>query len=152
FFPWAVVFGQANTVAKYAPGTDNVALAQAQRELLLVNPNGSQRMNTGGAPEALPARAPPRQGPGPGGTALPGNEMISAAMPVFGQQEAAGNLARIAFYDILIFFGVLLVGFAYLWKRGDINWVRSIAAEKEDEDDVAPPPQTDSVSSLKTIV
>ena len=27
--------------------------------------------------------------------------------------------------DILVFFGVLLVGFAYLWKRGDLDWVRS---------------------------
>ena len=32
--------------------------------------------------------------------------------------------------DIFVFFGVLMVGFAYLWKRGDINWVRSTAAEK----------------------
>ena len=30
--------------------------------------------------------------------------------------------------DILVFFGVLLVGFAYLWQRGDLDWVRSIAA------------------------
>ena len=27
-------------------------------------------------------------------------------------------------------FGVLLVGFAYLWKRGDLDWVRSTAAEQ----------------------
>ena len=44
---------------------------------------------------------------------------------------------------------VLVHGFA---ASGDINWVRSIAAEKEDETEVAPPPQTDSLSSLKTIV
>ena len=29
-----------------------------------------------------------------------------------------------------VFFGVLLVGFAYLWRRGDIDWVRSTAAER----------------------
>ena len=44
--------------------------------------------------------------------------------------DAARQVAWIAFVDILVFFGVLLVGFAYLWKRGDINWVRSIAAER----------------------
>ena len=38
--------------------------------------------------------------------------------------------AWIAFVDILVFFGVLMVGFAYLWRRGDIDWVRSTAAEK----------------------
>lgn len=43
---------------------------------------------------------------------------------------AAGNLAWIAFADILVFFGVLLVGFAYLWRRGDLEWVRSMAAHE----------------------
>ena len=34
------------------------------------------------------------------------------------------TLAWLAFADILVFFGVLLVGFAYLWQRGDLEWVR----------------------------
>ena len=45
--------------------------------------------------------------------------------------KAAKSLARLAFLDILIFFGVLLVGFAYLWKRGDLEWVRSMAGQHE---------------------
>lgn len=45
-------------------------------------------------------------------------------------QAGADTLAWIAFYDILVFFGVLLVGFAYLWKRGDLDWVRTLAAER----------------------
>src|SRR4029077_1976797 len=44
---------------------------------------------------------------------------------------AAKSLAWIAFADILVFFGVLLVGFAYLWRRGDLKWVRSTAAQCE---------------------
>jgi NADH-quinone oxidoreductase subunit A len=44
--------------------------------------------------------------------------------------SAAGRkLAWLAFADIVIFFGVLLVGFAYLWKRGDLEWVRSTVAQ-----------------------
>ena len=43
--------------------------------------------------------------------------------------SSARTLARLAFWDILVFFGVLLVGFAYVWKRGDLDWVRSTAAE-----------------------
>jgi NADH-quinone oxidoreductase subunit A len=39
---------------------------------------------------------------------------------------------------VLVFFGVLLVGFAYLWRRGDIEWVRSTVAERLEER--APPP------------
>src|SRR6266849_8840970 len=45
-------------------------------------------------------------------------------------RQTAGRLAVIAFVDILLFFGVLLVGFAYLWKRGDLAWVRSTASER----------------------
>lgn len=45
--------------------------------------------------------------------------------------DAAKGLAWIAFADILVFFGVLLVGFAYLWRRGDLAWVRSTAAQSE---------------------
>jgi NADH-quinone oxidoreductase subunit A len=37
----------------------------------------------------------------------------------------ARTLAIIAVIDLLVFFGVLLVGFAYLWKRGDLDWVRA---------------------------
>lgn len=46
------------------------------------------------------------------------------------QPKAAHQLAWLAFWDIVVFFGVLLVGFAYLWKRGDLDWVRSTAAER----------------------
>ncbi len=51
--------------------------------------------------------------------------------PVVPDEAAAKQLARLAFLDILIFFGVLLVGFAYLWKRGDLEWVRSTAGQAE---------------------
>lgn len=45
--------------------------------------------------------------------------------------DAATSLARLAFVDILIFFGVLLVGFAYLWRRGDLEWIRSTAGQRD---------------------
>ena len=41
----------------------------------------------------------------------------------------ARNLGLLALADILVFFGVLLVGFAYVWKRGDLEWVRSVRAQ-----------------------
>jgi NADH-quinone oxidoreductase subunit A len=41
-------------------------------------------------------------------------------------QRSARRLARMAMVDIAVFFGVLLVGFAYVWKRGDLNWVRAL--------------------------
>jgi NADH-quinone oxidoreductase subunit A len=45
-------------------------------------------------------------------------------------EAAASQLAIIAFIDLLIFFGILLVGFAYLWKRGDLEWIRSTEGQK----------------------
>ncbi|HLN31460.1 MAG TPA: NADH-quinone oxidoreductase subunit A [Gemmataceae bacterium] len=43
----------------------------------------------------------------------------------------ARQLAWLAFWDIAVFFAILLVGFAYLWKRGDLDWVRSTLAERQ---------------------
>jgi NADH-quinone oxidoreductase subunit A len=59
-------------------------------------------------------------------------ELVKASpseSPEISPQSAKG-LAWLAFWDIMVFFGVLLVGFAYLWRRGDLDWVRSIAAER----------------------
>ncbi|MFO0880016.1 MAG: NADH-quinone oxidoreductase subunit A [Gemmataceae bacterium] len=46
-------------------------------------------------------------------------------------REAADEVAWLALVEFLAFFGVLLVGFAYLWRRGDLEWVRSLRAEQE---------------------
>ena len=37
------------------------------------------------------------------------------------------EIRLVALVDMLFFFGVLLVGFAYLWKFGYLDWVRSAA-------------------------
>lgn len=37
------------------------------------------------------------------------------------------SIRRVAIVDMLFFFGVLLVGFAYLWRFGYLDWVRSAA-------------------------
>ncbi|MFO0796039.1 MAG: NADH-quinone oxidoreductase subunit A [Gemmataceae bacterium] len=52
------------------------------------------------------------------------------------------DVARLAFADILVFFGVLLVGFAYLWRRGDLEWVRSTAGQTSE---ITAPAPTGSV-------
>src|SRR6188474_2835350 len=37
------------------------------------------------------------------------------------------EVRQVAIVDMLFFFGVLLVGFAYLWRFGYLDWVRSAA-------------------------
>jgi len=40
-------------------------------------------------------------------------------------------MAKTGFVDIMVFFGVLLVGFAYVWKRGDLDWVRAVSKHSQ---------------------
>jgi NADH-quinone oxidoreductase subunit A len=47
------------------------------------------------------------------------------------EPQVMHQIAWLAFADILVFFAVLLVGFAYLWRRGDLDWVRSIASQEK---------------------
>ncbi len=107
FFPWAVVFGDANRLANRDLEQKSEKRMDITRQLIPVsNP---------GTPEEKQL-LPPLQGKN------------TAPQPI--DADTAGLWGIVAFMDILVFFGVLLVGFAYLWKRGDINWVRSTAAER----------------------
>lgn len=45
--------------------------------------------------------------------------------------ETALKLGWIGLADILVFFGVLLVGFAYVWKRGDLDWIRALTKKSQ---------------------
>jgi len=69
--------------------------------------------------QVLPASLPPTGG------------LATSAEPI--SAKTASAFAWIAMVDIIVFFGVLLVGYAYLWKRGDIDWVRTVAAERAAE-------------------
>jgi NAD(P)-dependent dehydrogenase (short-subunit alcohol dehydrogenase family) len=40
--------------------------------------------------------------------------------------EGARQLAWITIVDIAAFFAVLMIGFAYVWRRGDLDWVRAV--------------------------
>jgi NADH-quinone oxidoreductase subunit A len=108
FFPWAVVFGKANALA-------NTGVPQTAEERRDYN---TQVKDLVPAYPENRAQLAPYQRESPPLTA----EEVEA------NQQAAHQLAWFAFWDILVFFGVLLVGFAYLWKRGDLDWVRSTDA------------------------
>lgn len=45
--------------------------------------------------------------------------------------KTALTLAWAGVVDVLIFFAVLLVGFAYVWKRGDLEWVRTLSQQSK---------------------
>jgi NADH-quinone oxidoreductase subunit A len=58
----------------------------------------------------------------PAGSLTP-EQMISA--------ETALTLAKTGLIDVIVFFAVLLVGFAYVWKRGDLEWVRTLSQQSK---------------------
>jgi NADH-quinone oxidoreductase subunit A len=49
--------------------------------------------------------------------------------------ETALKLGWIGLADILVFFSVLLVGFAYVWKRGDLDWIRALTKKSKQAGD-----------------
>ncbi len=39
------------------------------------------------------------------------------------------QLALAAMADLGVFFAVILLGFAYVWRQGDLNWVRATGGQ-----------------------
>ena len=159
FFPWAIVFGKANDLSR--PQTQEYRIAATNElvpaELNLVylerdpapKKEGAAVEGKGGgkgegkavqakgsaivdAPKLAKSKGDPGSAGGPLTRRRPDDVKPIAA-------DVAKSWAWIAFVDIVVFFGVLMVGFAYLWRRGDIDWVRSTAAEAEPIPAVSPP-------------
>lgn len=58
-----------------------------------------------------------------------GNLTLPGAETVLPEPGLASAFAGFAFLEMVVFFSILLMGFAYLWRRGDLEWVRSTAAQ-----------------------
>jgi NADH-quinone oxidoreductase subunit A len=134
FFPWAEVFGKANDIAAAARPQTAEQYQDFARKALALSPaqpdpkDANQKFLREEVATITEERlADPVQG----------RAFTSRFDTIYSTfRDTANGLAWIAFGEIVVFFGVLLVGFAYLWKRGDLAWVRSVAAEEP----AAPPP------------
>jgi NADH-quinone oxidoreductase subunit A len=114
FFPWATVFGNAIRAGDESrPVEQRVEAARSLRPAA--------------APDAPSAGVSSSAAGVSSSSSSAGVSSSSAGVPP--SPAAARHFAWLAFADILVFFGVLLVGFAYLWRRGDLEWVRSTAAQ-----------------------
>ena len=107
FFPWAVVFGKSTQLAK--PVTP--AIVEVEDGGRAIGPGYSGLMTELGLPVGE-------------ADLLASEDFASANAEV---QSAASKLVWTCVADIMVFFAVLMVGFAYVWKRGDLDWVRSMA-------------------------
>ncbi len=141
FFPWAEVFGRANDVAALQKPTDAASYREyCQKVLALAPTHFTIRVPMRTAYEQLAhmddlSRFDAMQAE---------RHFVDDDMGVnTGGSRTVDTLAWTAFYDILVFFGVLLVGFAYLWRRGDLAWVRSISdrAGRPPQPTAPPPPR-----------
>jgi NADH-quinone oxidoreductase subunit A len=113
FFPWAEVFGKASAVA-------GMSEPQTEAEWQTYYANARPLIPPYSENARLLAHY---EGAGP-----ETEEQRKAALERFGRdRHTARGVAWLAFWEILVFFGVLLVGFAYLWRRGDLAWVRSLS-------------------------
>src|SRR5688572_17557116 len=115
FFPWAAVFGKATQLA-----ADNAPAVAAD-----VNPDAAGQYSA-----QLPDVTATRLRELGITTANAPVQTDTGAQDGEAIQQAAQQLALTSIADILVFFGVLLVGFAYVWKRGDLDWVRAMTQER----------------------
>lgn len=113
FFPWATVFGKARELmaiaASEGPADGEAGLDPAAALVLR---------------ELAPGHA--RAGPNP-----------PAAAGEPSPQETGRTLALAAMADIAVFFAVLMVGFVFVWYRGDLDWVRAMPQAAAPEADRA---------------
>jgi NADH-quinone oxidoreductase subunit A len=123
FFPWATVYGKAThlmdpKLPKVAAQVEMTGdphqltpeVADVFEELGIANPT---------IPPLSDASA---ESLGPGATDAKRNAQAV--------EDLAQTIAKISIIDIGVFFAVLLVGFAYVWKRGDLDWVRALSRER----------------------
>ena len=137
FFPWAVVFGKATllrnedltVVEAQADGTLAFAAnaeGQATGELLYQELGVRNPQVVESVPASLQAAIPDGLDPA--------TQAESVA------HLGAQQLALVTIVDIIVFFAVLLIGFAYVWKRGDLDWVRAVQEKTTGRMSRTPPP------------
>ena len=128
FFPWAAVFGKTTNlmderfaVVRTESGATELTrdATRLYRELGVTNPT-------------VPQSVPPSLA-----TEVSATDGAALAEQVI--HEGARQLAWVTIVDIGVFFAVLLIGFAYVWRRGDLDWVRAVGQAKAHE----PRPATD---------
>ncbi len=118
FFPAAVVFGKANQLRD--PGRTTVAVREGRDRsvTLVLTPGAKETYREFGVSESAVLHG-----------AANGHGIEATEDAVCDNAEAiekqAKTLSLASMLDLGVFFAVLLVGFAFVWRRGDLNWVRA---------------------------
>jgi NADH-quinone oxidoreductase subunit A len=113
FFPWAAVFGK--TTQLMAPSVTQAVRVELPGGGSTVAPSPAVRRKLAELGVAHPT--------------VPNREAGVQA----NASEMSGTMRRLAMTemaDIAVFFVVLMVGFAYVWSRGDLDWVRAVGQRR----------------------
>jgi NADH-quinone oxidoreductase subunit A len=116
FFPWAAVFGKSTNLMN-----ENFAVVEraADGSVALTRPAAALYRELGVRQPTAPTSVPPSLA----GTIKSADDVTRAEQVI---HAGAQQLAWITMVDIAAFFAVLLIGFAYVWRRGDLDWVRAV--------------------------
>lgn len=120
FFPWATVYGKAT----HLMDPNLTKIDQRSGEL---TPAAAKVYADFGVANATPATVGASDGQ---------------------IEESARKLAGLSILDILVFFGVLMVGFAYVWRRGDLDWVRAVSRQRAARPTTGPPRELEEEPAL----
>ncbi len=145
FFPWATVFGKSTHLAQLAE--HHQVVEEREGGLSLTGPAQAiyEELGIPRADVAVPEAVPPSLA-----------EQISSDVSGANRSteimaRGARQLAWITLADIAVFFAVLMVGFAYVWKRGDLDWVRAYRrSDSTPRPEGRPGEETDLEQALST--
>jgi NADH-quinone oxidoreductase subunit A len=117
FFPWATVFGKATQLS-----SPNMPILAADADPAAANP-GALSPQAAERLRELGINSPEKATVGAAAASAPNAQ--DTAIDRAAVQQTARRIAKTSLWDIGVFFAVLMVGFAYVWRQGDLDWVRS---------------------------
>jgi NADH-quinone oxidoreductase subunit A len=123
FFPWATVFGKATQLA-------DPALASVSADGATLAPAAAGLIRELGFREPVVPDLQPTRDEAMYIEQTRGDAPAEQALGAWAVGKAGRLLARTAVVDMAVFFAVLLTGFAYVWYRGDLDWVRAVSAAR----------------------
>jgi NADH-quinone oxidoreductase subunit A len=122
FFPWATVFGKSTH------------MMDKQFEVAVATESGVELKDSArllyremGVRNPTPATSVPLSLRSELGVMKEDSAVVKAEAVA---HAGAKQLAFVTIVDIVVFFAILLVGFAYVWKRGDLDWVRAVGEQR----------------------
>lgn len=119
FFPWAAVFGKSTNLMD-----ERFAIVERVEGNVQLTPQATHLYREFGIRNpTVPTEVP---------VSLQAEVTATDALTLAEQVGHLGarQLAWITIVDIAAFFAVLLIGFAYVWRRGDLDWVRAVSQDR----------------------